>query len=121
VSPALTTDDGRRAAAAYRDPELLFGQDLIRYAEALMREDHRVLAPDFQFWGGVADWLNHIACVPDKPAATLGERSRFSGTVSTAVGYIRMSTASQEVRLRLLRDYFPPQNNKEPESTEDKA
>jgi hypothetical protein len=99
----------RRAAAAEGDPELLIGQDIIRYAEALIREDHRVLSPGFQFWGGVADWLNHTATLPDRPGAqNTGAWSRFNGAISTAVGYIRMSGASQETRARLLRDYFPP-------------
>lgn len=101
----------RRNALAEGDPVLLVGQDIIRYAEALMREEHRVLGDDFQFWGGVADWFNDIACLPERRAAqTSSAWSRFNSAIRTAVGYIRMSTASQEVKMDLLRKYFPAPN-----------
>jgi hypothetical protein len=99
----------RRAAAAEDDPELLIGQDIIRYAEYLTREDHRVLAPDYQFWGGVADMFSYFASIPDRAGAqNPGTWSRFNAAARTAVGYIRMSGASQGTRVRLLSDYFPP-------------
>lgn len=99
----------RRAAAEENDPELLIGPDIIRYAESLMRDDHGVISRDFQFWGGVADILNDLASLPDRPGAqTPNWATRFNRAVSTAVGYIRMSGASAETRTRLLRDFPPP-------------
>jgi len=98
----------RHAAAEDNDPEMLIGPDVIRYAEALIREDHRVISPDFQFWGAIADYLNDIASLPDRPGAqTPNWATRFNLAVSTAVGYIRMSGATAETKTRLLR-YFPP-------------
>jgi hypothetical protein len=99
----------RRAAADENDPELLIGQDIIRYAEYLMRDDNPVLAPDFQFWGGIADYLNDIASLPDRPGAqTPNWAIRFNRAAASAAGYIRMSDASAETKTRLLRKYFPP-------------
>jgi hypothetical protein len=99
----------RCAAAEQNDPEMLIGPDIIRYAESLMRDDHRILAPDFQFWGSIADILNDTASLPDRPGAqTPNWATRFNRTVTAAVGYIRMSGASAETRTRLLRDFPPP-------------
>lgn len=98
---------GRLAADRDNDPEMLVGPDLIHYTELLIREEHKVLAPHFQFWGGLADHLNRVMHLPGR--SDYSRRvSEFNAAVAMCYGYLRMSTASQVVRLDLLRRYFPP-------------
>lgn len=104
----IEANEARRNALTFGDPTLLIGQDIIRYAEYLMREEHRVLEDGFQFWGGVADWLNYIACTPDKSGQTTSDWSRFNGAISTAVGYIEMSRSSHVLKIDLLNRFFQP-------------
>ena len=107
---ALTTDDGRRNAAAERDPLLLIGPDILHYAELLIRDDHGVLAPGFQFWGKLADYLNTIMHLPERLARQHpGCWPEFNDAVAMAAGYVRdVSPATDEAKLALLRKYFPP-------------
>ena len=111
----LTANDGRRNAAAEGDPLLLIGPDIIHYAELLMRfHDHRVLSPHYQFWGNLADYLNRIMHLPERPGRQNDSSwSEFNSAVAMAVGYIKMSEAPAEYKQDLLRRYFPPDHDQE--------
>jgi hypothetical protein len=106
----LTANDCRRNAAHGHDPTLLIGPDIIHYAELLIRfHDHPVLSPGYQFWGNLADYLNRIMHLPERPARqTPGSWAEFNSAVAMAAGYINMSEATDEQKLDLLRKYFPP-------------
>ena len=75
------------------DPEMLPAQELIRYAEQLIRTEHRVLGDDWKFWGQLADHLNEVAHVPDKsPDFTRpADWREFGRAQAMATGYVRMS------------------------------
>jgi len=77
------------------DPEMLPAQDKIRFAEALIRQEHRVLSPGYMFWGHVADHLNSVAHVPDKTGQRASDRRAFSNAQNIASGYIRLSAAAR--------------------------
>jgi hypothetical protein len=78
------------------DPEMLPSVEKIRYAEQLIRSEHRVLGPDYEFWGKVADHLNEAATIPERTAACWpGKWREFNRAQDMAVGYIRMSAAGR--------------------------
>jgi hypothetical protein len=107
----LTANDGRRNAAAENDPLMLIGPDIIHYAELLIRfHDHPVLSPGYQFWGNLADYLNRIMHLPEKPGRQNDSSwSEFNGAVAMAAGYVRdVSPAPAEKKLDLLRRFFQP-------------
>jgi hypothetical protein len=106
----MTADDARRNAAAEGDPTLLIGPDVIHYAELLIRfRDHPVLSPHYKFWGNLADYLNRIMHLPDRPGRQNDSAwAEFNSAVAMATGYIELSAASDEVKAALLRRYFPP-------------
>jgi hypothetical protein len=106
----LTADDCRLNAAREGDPTLLIGSDIIHYAELLIRfHDHRVLSPHYQFWGNLADYLNRIMHLPDRPGRQNDSSwAEFNSAVSMAVGYVEMSEAPAEYKRDLLHRYFPP-------------
>ncbi len=106
---AFTADDHRRNAAAEADPELLGAQDKIRFAEALIREEHPVLGAHFGFWGHLADYLNDVAHTPDRTRNSSRDWREFNNAQDIANGYLRMSAASVEQRTGLLARYFPPE------------
>jgi hypothetical protein len=74
------------------DPEDLEPVAKIRHAEMLIRREHRVLADDHLFWGGVAGYLNRAANIPSKTGSTPADRREFNQAQDIATGYIRMST-----------------------------
>jgi hypothetical protein len=75
------------------DPEMLPAQEKIRHAEQLIRQEHRVLADDYLFWGNLADLMNSMASLPDlNPGAERPrDRRQFNYVQDLATGYIRMS------------------------------
>lgn len=110
MRPAMTADDFRRNAAEEGDPLLLGAQDLIHYAELLIRfHDHRVLSPGYQFWGNLADLLNMAMHIPDRTQHSPRDWRVFNTFQAMAVGYIQESPASDEYKRDLLRRYFPPE------------
>ena len=114
----LTQNDGRRNAAAENDPLMLLGPDVIHYAELLIRfYDHRVLSSHYQFWGNLADYLNRIMHLPEQPGRqNASSWSEFNSAVAMAAGYIQMSQAPTEHKLELLRRYFRPEPDDEPDA-----
>lgn len=72
------------------DPEMLPPQEKIRYAEQLIRRQHRVVDDDWMFWGNLAGYLNHAANIPSKIKPNWRE---FNRAEDVATGYIRMSLA----------------------------
>ena len=98
----------RRHALEEGDPLLLIGPDMLHYAELLIREDHGVLAPGFQFWGNLADYLNRIMHLPERPARQYpGCWPEFNAAVTMAAGYIRdVSPATDEQKRELLARHF---------------
>ena len=72
----------------YEDPEMLPPVEKIRYAERLIRREHRVVDDDYLFWGHVADHLNMAALIPEKIKPDWRE---FNDAQDMATGYIRMS------------------------------
>jgi hypothetical protein len=113
----LTANDCRRNAAHGQDPTLLIGPDIIHYAELLIRfHDHPVLSPHYQFWGNLADYLNRIMHLPDRPGRQNDSSwSEFNSATAMAAGYIEMSEAPDEYKRELLRKFFPPEPEPEPE------
>lgn len=110
AGPRMTTtrwtpEDYRRNAWAEQDPELLGSQDLIRYGEQLIRREHRVTDDDALFWLEVADELNHLAGIPDRTGRQ--DWAEFSRARDIALGYMRRSQASAELRAELLRFFAP--------------
>jgi hypothetical protein len=73
------------------DPEMLGPVEKIRYAEELIRREHRVLDDDYLFWGHLGDHLNFIAHVPEKADQRPSDRRSFNRAQDMATGYIRMS------------------------------
>jgi hypothetical protein len=63
----------------------------IRYAEQLMRREHRVLDEDYLFWGNLADYLNTAANIPEKTTHKPSDWREFNRAQDMATGYIRMS------------------------------
>lgn len=106
----LTQDDGRRNAATEDDPLMLLGPDIIHYAELLIRfYDHRVLSPDYQFWGNLADYLNRVMHLPERTTRAPHWATEFNTAIAMAAGYVRdVSPATDEQKRDLLRKYFPP-------------
>jgi hypothetical protein len=105
----MTGDDMRREAMAENDPELLCTVDQIRFAEDLMREDHRSpLGPDALFWGKLADLLNRAATIPDGWREHRAPWAEFNTYGDLATGYIRMAKPPAETISRLLAAHFPP-------------
>lgn len=73
------------------DPEMLGPVEKIRYAEELIRREHRVLDDDWLFWGNLADHLNAAACIPEKTVHRPAEWREFNRAQDIATGYIRMA------------------------------
>lgn len=107
---ALTANDQRRNAAEAGDPALLGSQDVIHFAELLIRfHDHPVLSQHYQFWGNLADYLNRIMNLPNHPARQSPSGwTEFNQAAAMAQGYIEMSPATAEVKRDLLAKYFRP-------------
>ena len=106
----LTENDGRRNAITDNDPLMLIGPDIIHYAELLIRfHDHPVLSCGYQFWGNLADDLNRIMHLPERPGRQNDSSwSEFNSAVAMAAGYIRdVSPATDKQRQDLLRKFFP--------------
>lgn len=80
------------------DPEMLPAQAKIRYAEKLIRRDHKVLDDDWMFWGNLADQFNLVALFPDKVNQTHADWRVFNRFQDMATGYIRMVAARGGVR-----------------------
>lgn len=80
------------------DPEDLGAQEKIRFAEALIRREHRVLDDDWMFWGHLADSLNDVAHTPDLIGQTPKDWRRFNNAQTMATGYIRMSNDARKER-----------------------
>jgi hypothetical protein len=78
------------ADAAF-DPRDLPAQDMIRYAERLIRAHHRFLDNGWLFWGNLADHLNFIAHVPDKTAQRDSDWREFNRAQELALGYIEIT------------------------------
>lgn len=115
MNPSLTTEDGRRNAAAEGDPLMLLGPDMIHYAELLIRfYDHLVMSHGYQFWGGLADYLNRIMHLPEySPEKAQGRWEEFNSAVAMAAGYVRdVSPATPEQKRELLRRFFAPEPEK---------
>lgn len=72
------------------DPEMLDPVEKIRYAEQLIRREHRIAGDDYLFWGNVADHLNMAALIPTY-AAGRQDWCEFNRAQDMATGYIRMS------------------------------
>jgi hypothetical protein len=79
-----------------KDPEDLPPVERIRYVEAMIRHEHRVLSPDYMFWGHLADHLNFIASVPEKLDQRASDRRQFNNAQDLATGYIRMMKRREE-------------------------
>jgi hypothetical protein len=77
------------------DPEMLRPAEKIRYAEALIREHHRVLDDDWLFWGNVADYLNKAANIPSKTGNKPTDWREFNRAQDVATGYIRLAAAGE--------------------------
>lgn len=75
------------------DPEMLPPQERIRYAEQLIRAEHKMLDDDWMFWREVADHLNYTAHVPDQNSQRASDWRAFNRAKDMATGYIRMSAA----------------------------
>lgn len=73
------------------DPEDLEPVAKIRYAEALIRAEHRVLDDDWLFWGNLADHLNDIANLPEKTGLRASDWREFNRAQDMATGLIRMA------------------------------
>lgn len=75
------------------DPELLDPVEKIRYAEQLIRREHRVLGDDYLFWGKVADYLNTTANIPTMISNLVrnSDWREFRRAQDMATGYIQMS------------------------------
>lgn len=78
------------------DPEMLDPVEKIRYAEQLMRREHRVLGDDYLFWGNLADYLNMVAHTPEKTGNTQHDWREFNRAQDMATGYIRMSARKKD-------------------------
>jgi len=114
--PAMTRNDFRHNAIEDQDPLMLGGQDIIHYAELLIRfRDHQVLSPGYQFWGRLADYWNSIHHLPDQPGRHSDRAWReFNQATAMAVGYVRdVSAASNEYKLELLNKFFRPEPEQE--------
>ena len=77
------------------DPEMLPPVERIRYAEQLIRHEHRVLSDDYLFWGNVADYLNVAANIPERTNNTDRDWREFNRALDMAAGYIRMSARAR--------------------------
>lgn len=99
-------EDYRRNAWAEQDPELLGSQDLIRYGEQLIRREHRATDDDALFWLPLAAELHHLAGIPDRTGRRQ-DWAEFNRARDIALGYLRRSKASPELRAELLRFYAP--------------
>ena len=89
--------ESKDADGEEHDPEMLDPVSKIRYSERKIREDHRVLAADFLFWGRVADHLNWAAGIPEAYPTSIHALNRhFNRAQDIAVGYIRMSEKLRE-------------------------
>lgn len=73
------------------DPEMLGPVEMIRYAEPLVRAQHRVLDEDYMFWGNLADYLNHAANIPLKTGLRPAGWREFNRAREIALGYVRMA------------------------------
>ena len=73
------------------DPEMLPAVEKIRYAEQLIRREHRILDDDWIFWGNLADHLNMSALIPEKTSQKQNDWRTFNRAQDIATGYIRMS------------------------------
>jgi len=82
------------------DPEMLGPAEKIRYAEQLIRAEHRVLDDDWLFWGKLADHLNFISHVPEKTGQRASDWREFNRAQDMATGYIRMSARNGQVRVK---------------------
>lgn len=80
------------------DPEMLPAQEKIRWAEQLIRRDHRVIDDDWMFWGNLADQYNLVALIPDKISQTGADWRRFNRFQDMATGYIRMVAAKERAK-----------------------
>ena len=78
------------------DPEALEPVEKIRYAEQLIRSEHRVLDDDYGFWGKVADHLNEAANIPQRIGPSDRDWRAFNRAQDMAGGYIRMSQSKRE-------------------------
>jgi hypothetical protein len=85
----------RARADAGNDPEMLPPVEKIRYAEQLMRREHRVLGPDYLFWGNLADYLNVAANIPERTNNKERDWREFNRAQDMATGYIRMSQSGE--------------------------
>jgi hypothetical protein len=76
------------------DAEMLPPCEKIRYAEHLIRREHKVLDPDddYLFWGSVADHLNVAANIPERTNNKDRDWREFNRAQDMATGYIRMSS-----------------------------
>ncbi len=81
------------------DPEDLEPVQKIRYAADLVREEHRVLADDYLFWGHLAGYFSRAACIPEKTENTSADWREFNRAQDMATGYIQMVK-----RLRQLKE-----------------
>lgn len=75
------------------DPELLDPVSKIRYAEALIRAQHRVTDEDQLFWGNLADYLNYAATIPFRYWNRSSDWREFNRAQDIATGYIRMAAS----------------------------
>jgi hypothetical protein len=101
--------DARRRAHEDGDPLMLIGPDILRFARDLISHDHGIFEDGYQFWREAGGWLSDQATMPERPGMQVGGwASRFNSAVTAAYGYVKMSPASDEVKLDLLRRYFPP-------------
>ena len=73
------------------DAEMLPPIEKIRYAEQLIRREHRVVEDNWMFWGNLADYLNHAANIPGKTKPTSADWREFNRAQNIAIGYIRMT------------------------------
>lgn len=89
------------------DPEMLEPVEKIRYAEQLMRSEHRVLGDDYLFWGNLADYLNMVAHTPEKTGNTQHDWREFNRAQDMATGYIRMSARKKDAATAALQETAP--------------
>jgi hypothetical protein len=87
-----------RLPAGVDDPEDLPAPELMRYAEQLIRDDHKALDPDWAFWVSVADHLNVMSHTPEKTSNRHSDWSAFNRATSMAIGYILLWKAAHPER-----------------------
>jgi hypothetical protein len=75
------------------DPEMLPPQEKIRFAEQLIRREHRrPQAEDYLFWRNLADYLNDIVHTPDRTGDKRPAKWRdFNCAQDMATGVIQMA------------------------------